>query len=81
MDKKLVKLTSADNKKFFNTLTDDTMTNLIKFLCSKQDSMETCRNVMPKELARMEKTIKSIPKGQREGEESFLIPFLQVIAD
>lgn len=79
MDRKLKKLTSEDNMKFLTGLTDDTMTNLIKFLCSKQDSLATCKRIMPKETERMQATLKSIKKGARENlDESFLIPFLQV---
>ena len=82
MDKKIKKLTSADNQKFFKTLTDDTMTNLIKFLCAKQDSLVACRTIMPTEVARMESTLKSIQKGKREeGQESFLLPFLRILND
>jgi len=81
MDKKMKKLTTSDNQKFFADLTDETLTNLIRFLCAKQDSLATCHNIMPKELGRMEKVIKSIQKGQREGEQSFLIPFLGIVAD
>ena len=82
MDKKLKKLTTAENQKFLTGLTDDTMTNLIKFLCAKQDSLSTCKRIMPKETDRMQATLKSIVKGKRENvDESFLIPFLQVISD
>ena len=76
------KLTTPENEKFLTSLADDTMTNLIKFLCSKQDSLSTCRRIMPKETERMEAALKTIQKGKREdADESFLIPFLQLISD
>ena len=82
MDTKMKKLTTPENQKFLTGLADETMTNLIKFLCSKQDSLATCRRIMPKETERMEATLKGIQKGKRENlDESFLIPFLQLISD
>lgn len=82
MDKKLKKLTTPENQRFLTGLTDDTMTNLIKFLCTKQDSLQTCKQIMPKVTERLQATLKTIQKGKRENvDESFLIPFLQVISD
>lgn len=82
MDSKMKKLTTPENQKFLTGLADETMTNLIKFLCSKQDSLATCKRVMPKDTERMQATLKSIQKGKRENaDESYLIPFLQLISD
>ena len=77
----MAKLTTPENHKFLNALSDETMTNLIKFLCSRQDSLATCKRIMPKETERMQATLKTIQKGKREKDESFLIPFLQLISD
>jgi len=81
MDTKMSKLTTPENQKFLTGLSDETMTNLIKFLCARQDSLATCKKIMPKETERMQATLKSIQKGKRENDESFLIPFLQLISD
>lgn len=81
MNKKMKKLTTEDNRKFLSDLTDETMTNLIRFLCAKQDSLSTCKKIMKNEVERMEDVTKTIKKGKRENEESFLIPFLQILSD
>lgn len=81
MDKKTKKLTTPENQKFFSSLADDTMTNLIKFLCAKQDSLASCKGSMPTAVKRMEQTMKGIEKGKREKQESFMLPFLSILTD
>jgi len=78
---KMKKLTTDDNRKFFTELTDETMTGLIKFLCTKQDSVDSCKKQMPKVVKRLETTMSAVKKGEREQEQSFLIPFLQIVSD
>ena len=81
MQRKMKKLTTEEKFKFLDTMSDDAMTNMIEFLCSKQDSVATCKKLMPEPMVRMEAVFKEIKKEDRNDAESFLIPFLDVIAE
>lgn len=78
---KLTKLTTDPKKVFIEKLTDDSMTNLIEFLCSKQNSIETCQKLMPEEMQKMEKVFKETKKSDRNKKQSYLIPFLDIVAE
>jgi len=81
MKEKLKNMTNEDKQNYLEKMTDDALTNLINFLCSKQNSVETCQKIMPEAVTRMEKTFKETKKGDRRKSESYLIPFLDVISE
>lgn len=81
MSNKLKSLTTSSKQKFLEKMTDDAMTNLIEFLCSKQKSVEKCKDLMPEAMTRMEKSFKEAKKGDRRKSESYLMPFLDVISE
>jgi len=81
MTNKLKTLTTDAKRVFLEKMTDDAMTNLIEFLCSKQNSVQTCKSIMPEPMVRMEKSFKDAKKGDRRKSESYLMPFLDVISE
>lgn len=81
MTKKLKALTTESKRVFLEKMTDDAMTNLIEFLCSKQNSVQTCKSLMPSAMSRMDESFKKAKKGDRRKSESYLMPFLDVISE
>jgi hypothetical protein len=78
---KMQKMTTDEKFKFMEKLSDDAMTNMIEFLCSKQDSVQTCKKIMPEPIKVMEKIFSEAKLTDRNDKESYLIPFLDVIAE
>jgi hypothetical protein len=78
---KLKTLTSEPKRIFLEKMTDDAMTNLIEFLCTKQNSVDTCNKLMPNDMKRMTQTFKDVKKSDVNVKQSYLIPFLDVVSE
>lgn len=57
----------------------ESLSSLIDFLCSKQNSLKACKREMPDAMKRMASTFKN--PGPKQKLESYLIPFLNVLSD
>lgn len=81
MTEKMKKLTTKEKHDVLEKMSDDAMTSLINFLCSKQSSVTVCDGLMPEPMARMKKVFTEAKKGEHAERESYLIPFLDVISE
>jgi len=81
MTRKMKKLTTEDNQKFLDKMSDDAMQGMMDFLCSKQKSVQVCKELLPEPMTRMEDVFKNVKKGENAEQESYLIPFLDVVSE
>lgn len=72
-------MTNETNKKFLEDIANETLTGLINFLCSKYDSINKCRQLMPNPMKQLKAVFKN--PGPKEKFESYLMPFLDILSD
>ena len=80
LNKKIKSMTNEANRKFIEQLANESLSNLIDFLCTGYQQINTCKSKMPDPMKRLAATFKN-PAAGKEKFSSFLIPFLDILTD